>query len=1245
MREIIDKYLDLDTLKEQSTTELNYIVEKAVFSRETAVLTVVIKTNFTFPAENIDKIKKNIISQIGGLKDVIFLFRDGCDEPNASLSAGDGGAQLESSGDGDAQLKSSAEKAAVDQTDAADQSTDACQNVTIGQKAFAGENATAVQIPAANKTPAAGQTSAAGHNVAGKSSSSVPFPRETQRNKTTGATDRKKKSKTSEKRAESKLIYGKEIPGGQKAAPLSSLQEETPVLVEGRIFAVTVRDVYEKNRKKHAGLLITDEENAACVKVLADSNAWKKLEETLTVGTYIRVSGTTSMDFYDQELIIRAKSIERLSPLIRMDDSEEKRVELHAHTKMSALDGVAVASDLVNLAARFGHRAVAITDHGVVQAFPEAAKAGEKAGIKVIFGLEAYLFDNNENDGSDITDYKNGPVSHIILLAKNQQGLKNLYKLVSYSHLDYFYKKPRIPKSILEKHREGLLLGSACVAGQVYQAVKNGMPQDKLERTAKFYDYLEIQPLVNNAFLVDRGHVRDQEELKDINRRIIALGRKLGIPTAATCDAHYLEQHEAKFRNILLAGQGYKELEGEKGLYFRTTAEMLEEFSYLGAGAAMEVVVHAPVRIADSIERIKPVPLGKYPPMIENSDEILRASCLEKAFDIYGNPLPEQISNRLDRELNSIINNQYAVMYVSAQRLVKKSLADGYLVGSRGSVGSSFVAAMAGITEVNPLPPHYICPNKDCKYLEWGNTEIYGCGAEMETKPCPQCNTLLIQDGFNIPFETFLGFEGDKEPDIDLNFAGEYQSVAHKYVEEMFGKENVYRAGTISTIKNKTAFGFVMKYHEEVGLPVNKWEVERLTAACTDVRRTTGQHPGGIIIVPEGHEIYEFTPVQHPANDKSSGVITTHFDYHSIEENLLKLDILGHDVPSMIRHLQDLTGVDPLSVPLNDKKVNSIFVGVDGLNIKEKNYAFVHGSFGIPEFGTRFVRMMLDVTKPRNLSDLVRISGFSHGTDVWTNNAHDLIKSGKVSIEEAISTRDDIMNYLISMGAPDIDSFKIMESVRKGKGVTDDEAELMRMYNVPDWYVESCRKIKYMFPKAHAVAYVLMSYRIAYYKVYHPIAFYAVYFTVSVDNFDVHTALLGINAVLDKVKISEAKGKNATNKEQEEATVLEVVYEMYARGYELLPPDVARSESLRFLIEDGKLRIPLAALSGVGITAAQGIKEAFAESPFLSVEDLRIRAKVNKTALEALSGCGALAGLPESNQLSFFDNLDGFVEY
>jgi DNA polymerase-3 subunit alpha (Gram-positive type) len=648
------------------------------------------------------------------------------------------------------------------------------------------------------------------------------------------------------------------------------------------------------------------------------------------------------------------------------------------------------------------------------------------------------------------------------------------------------------------------------------------------------------------------------------------------------------------------------------------------------------VVVEATNQIADMFEKVVPVPSGKFPPKIDGAEDRLRNRCMETAWGIYGNPLPELVQKRLERELDSIINNGYAVMYVSAEMLVQKSLSDGYLVGSRGSVGSSFAATMGGITEVNPLPPHYICPNKDCKNSEFILDDSYDCGIDMPDKVCPKCGTQYKKDGFNIPFEVFLGFEGDKEPDIDLNFAGEYQPVAHKYVEEIFGRENVFRAGTIGTVAGKTAYGFVMKYFEERQQPINKWEADRLTECCTGVRRTTGQHPGGIIIVPRGHEIYEFCPVQHPANDTDTDIITTHFDYHSIDENLLKLDILGHDVPSMIRQLQDMTGVDPLNVPLKDQRVDSLFNGIEGLDIKDPEYRFKHGSYGIPEFGTKFVRQMLDDTKPTMFADLVRISGFSHGTDVWINYAQDFIRNGSATMRDAISTRDDIMNYLIHKGLPNKTAFKIMENVRKGKGITQEEADLMAENNVPEWYIESCRRIKYMFPKAHAVAYVMMSYRIAYYKVYYPVEFYSVFFTTKVSEFDSETILKGARAVMNKIEMIEVKGKNATKKEEDEVTVLEVAYEMYSRGYEFAPAEIGRSHATRFLAVDGKVLLPFVALTGVGESAAKAIVAEYEKKPFLSVDDMRNRAKVNKTAIEALMNHGVLSEIPESDQISLF---------
>lgn len=1032
----------------------------------------------------------------------------------------------------------------------------------------------------------------------------------------------------------SNRILGKPIQ--EETTPLSALAVTSgSVVIEGSLFRKEIRQI--KNNKLLITLLMTDLASSIGVKLFSSEEKWSIIDEHLETGENYRIRGNVEFDIYENVPVIMAKDIERLEKRRRQDLHEIKRVELHAHTKMSAMDGLNETSNLVLQAAEWGHKAIAITDHGVVQAFPEAMKTvkSKKLDIKIIYGMEGYLYDDSDDTHGSI-DYKSKPTSHIILLVKNQEGLKNLYKLVSLSHLEYFYKKPRIPKSILAQHRNGLILGSACEAGEVFRGVVSKIEDKLLEQIVSFYDYLEIQPLVNNQFLIENGTVTDEKELQLFNQHIIDLGEKYHKPVVATCDAHYTHPEEAVYRKILFAGQGYKDVEGDEGLYFRTTEEMLSEFSYLGAETAHRIVIDAPNRIADLVEIISPVPSHRYAPKIEGADEILRSSSMEKALRIYGDPLPEVVKNRLERELNSIIKNGYAVMYVSAQMLVKKSLEDGYLVGSRGSVGSSFAATMAGITEVNPLAPHYICPNPQCKHSEFVLDGSYDCGADMPAKTCPNCHTPYIRDGFEIPFEVFLGFEGDKEPDIDLNFAGEYQPVAHKFVEEIFGKENVFRAGTIGTIAKKTAYGFVMKYFEERQQPINKWEVERLAEQCTGVRRTTGQHPGGIIILPRGMEIYDFCPVQHPANDTNSEIITTHFDYHSIDENLLKLDILGHDVPSMIRMLQDMTGVDPLTVSLQDEKVHGLFLGTDGLAIQTKDYRFRHGSYGIPEFGTKFVRQMLDDTRPSSFADLVRISGFSHGENVWINNAQEFIRNGTATIKEAISTRDDIMNYLIHKGVPNKIAFRIMESVRKGKGVTDEEATVMSANKVPDWYIESCRRIRYMFPKAHAVAYVMMSYRIAFYKVYHPVAFYAVHFTTKIADFDADTILKGMQAVLARIDNIEAKGKNATKKEEDELSVLEVAYEMYARGYSFSSAQIGRSDATRFLPWEGKVLLPYLALSGVGENAAKGLAEESLKRPFLSVDDIRSRAKLNQTAVEALQAHGVFQGLPESDQLSLF---------
>ncbi len=1052
----------------------------------------------------------------------------------------------------------------------------------------------------------------------------MPAPLQTRVNKPTASKEK------NERKLPANRLMGKAIEG--EPIPISSLSANSGlVVIRGSVFEIGARTI--KSNKKLVTLLLSDTTSSLCAKMFISDEKWDHIEKNLEENDVIKIRGEVQWDNFSNDIIMMAKDIEKGKRQLREDLADTKRVELHAHTKMSAMDGLNDPTAMVRMAADWGHKAVAITDHGVVQAFPEAFHAAKKSGIKILYGMEGYLFDDKDSllPNGEI-NIKGKDTSHIILLAKNQEGLKNLYKLVSLSHLKYFYKKPRIPRSVLNEYREGLIIGSACVEGEVFKGVIHNYSEETLAQMVAFYDYLEIQPLCNNNFLIEKGIVSGSAGLQVYNEKIVALGKACGKPVVATCDAHYASPEESLYRQILMAGQGYKDIEGDKGLFFRTTDEMLAEFQYLGEELAREVVIDAPNRIAEMVESIRPVPTGKFPPQIENSDIILRNRCQESAIAIYGDPLPDSIKARLDRELNSIISNGYAVMYVAAEMLVRKSMEDGYLVGSRGSVGSSFAATMAGITEVNPLAPHYICPS--CKYLEWGDENLYDCGVDMPSKECPQCGTMLDQNGFSIRFETFLGFEGDKEPDIDLNFAGEYQARAHKYVEEIFGKENVFRAGTIGTIASKTAYGFVKKYFEERGLPVNKYEVERLTKCCSGVRRTTGQHPGGIIIVPQGHDIHEFCPVQHPANDGSTETITTHFDYHSIDENLLKLDILGHDNPSMIRQLQDMTGADPLKVPLKDDRVNGIFIGIEGLGIKEPDYRFSHGSFGIPEFGTRFVRQMLDDTKPDKFADLVRISGFSHGTNVWINNAQEFIRSGEATMKDAISTRDDIMNYLILKGLPNKESFTIMEKVRKGKGVSEEEEALMRQYRVPSWYIESCKRIEYMFPRAHAVAYVMMSYRIAYYKVYYPVEFYSVYFTTKVTDFNWEVIQKGSRHILDRIDFLELKGRNATKKEEDEIIVLEVAYEMYSRGFQFESPKLGESKAVQFSLKDGKIQVPLCALDGVGENAGRAIEEAYFKSPFATVDDLRERTRVNKTAIEALRNCGALNGIQESDQMS-----------
>ena len=845
------------------------------------------------------------------------------------------------------------------------------------------------------------------------------------------------------------------------------------------------------------------------------------------------------------------------------------------------------------------------------------------------------------NGSADIVKKK--PYFHAIILAANETGRINLYRLVSMGHLDYFYRKPRVPKSMFLKYRDGLIIGSACEAGELYRALLDEAPESRIKELVDFYDYLEIQPIGNNKFMIESERVENIhsfEDLKDMNRKIVALGEKYNKPVCATCDVHFLDPEDEIYRKIIFAGKKMKDADDQPPLFLRTTEEMLEEFSYLGQEKAFEVVVTNTNLIADRIEKMSPVYPDKCPPVIPKSDETLTNICYNKAISMYGDPLPPQVKNRLDHELDSIIKNGFAVMYIIAQKLVWKSNEDGYLVGSRGSVGSSFVATMSGITEVNPLPAHYYC--KKCHYVDFDSEEVKkyagSSGCDMPPKKCPNCGEQLIQEGHDIPFETFLGFYGDKEPDIDLNFSGEYQSKAHAYTEVIFGAGQTFRAGTIATLADKTAYGYVKNYFEERGQHKRNEEIERIIEGCVGIRRSTGQHPGGIIVLPFGWEIYTFTPVQHPANDQNTPIITTHFDYHSIDHNLLKLDILGHDDPTMIRMLEDLTGIDAKTISLDNQEVLSLFANTSALGVTpEELMGCDLGSLGIPEFGTDFVMQMLRDTKPKNFSDLVRISGLSHGTDVWLNNAQYFIKEGNCTLSTAICTRDDIMTYLIHTGVENGLAFKIMESVRKGKGLTEDMEKAMREAGVEDWYIESCKRIKYMFPKAHAVAYVMMAFRIAYFKVFYPLAYYAAFFSIRAKAFDYQLMCQGREKLESTMRDYKKRYNELSKKEQDSYNDMKIVQEMYARGFEFMPIDIFRAKANHFQVVDGKLMPALSTIDGMGGKAAEGVVEAAKHGPFSSRENFKLRAKISGTVVEKMAEMGILGDLPETDQMSLLD--------
>ena len=1212
------------------------------------------------------------------------------------------------------------------------------------------------------------------------------------------------------------------------------------VVIRGKILSVDTREI--RNEKTIIIFSVTDFTDTIVLKIFAKNDDVPELLKEISGGKFVRVKGVATIDKFDSELTIGSiVGIKKCADFttVRMDTSVEKRIELHCHTKMSDMDGVSDVKDIVKRAMKWGHKAIAITDHGDVQAFPDANHTvPSDSDFKVIYGVEAYLVDDlkgmvTDSQNQDLdADYvvfdlettgfspetnriieigavkvQNGkivdkfstfvnpqvpipfrieqltsindsmvidapviadilpefmkfcegcvmvahnadfdmsfikkncqrldipckptivdtvalarvllpnlnrfkldtvakalgvslenhhravddagctaeifvkfiemlrergmstldevnamgtssvqnvqkmPTYHAIILATCDQGRTNLYKLISLAHIKYYHRRPRIPKSEFIRYRDGLLIGSACEAGELYRAILNGRPEEEISRLVNFYDYLEIQPLGNNAFLVrdEDSPVASNDDLIEINKKIVRLGEQFHKPVVATCDVHFLDPEDEIYRRIIMAGQGFKDADEQAPLFLRTTEEMLKEFAYLGSEKAEEVVITNTNRIADMCEKISPVRPDKCPPVIENSDQMLRDICYNKAHKMYGDPLPEIVQERLDRELNSIISNGYAVMYIIAQKLVWKSNEDGYLVGSRGSVGSSFVATMSGITEVNPLHAHYLC--KHCQYSDFDSDLVKSfsgrSGCDMPDKLCPRCGKPLSKEGFDIPFETFLGFKGNKEPDIDLNFSGEYQSKAHKYTEVIFGEGQTFKAGTIGTLADKTAFGYVKNYYEERGVHKRNCEIDRIVLGCVGVRRTTGQHPGGIVVLPMGEQIYTFTPIQHPANDMTVDITTTHFDYHSIDHNLLKLDILGHDDPTMIRMLQDLTGVDPTQIPLDDKAVMSLFQDTSALGITPDDLVNCQlGALGIPEFGTDFAMGMLIDTQPKEFSDLVRIAGLSHGTDVWLCNAQTLIQEKKATISTAICTRDDIMIYLISMGLDSEESFKIMENVRKGivaKGKCDKWPEWkqdMIDHNVPDWYIWSCEKIKYMFPKAHAAAYVMMAWRIAYCKVFYPLAYYAAYFSIRATAFSYELMCQGKEKLEGYMHEYEKRKDELSKKEQDTYKDMRLVQEMYARGFEFLPLDIYKSEPHHFQIVDGKLLPALNTIDGLGDNAAVAIAEAAKDGIFLSKDDFRERTKVSKTTIELMSDLGLFGDMPESNQLSLFD--------
>ncbi len=1038
------------------------------------------------------------------------------------------------------------------------------------------------------------------------------------------------------------------IPQGTPIA-LNHLQEGDTATVWGEVFGYETRAFKEGTRIRHT-FYISDRTNSISVILWTDTRRDKeKLEamESVKNGSCVLLSGLYEYDTFAKGNVMSPKSLALVSKYKKQDTADVKRVELHLHTKMSAMDAVSDAEALIMRAAEWGHPAIAITDHGVAQAFPDAMKAvgkARKAGhdIKVLYGMEAYYVNeerSTDENGTVLPSGKEAKRYHQLILAKNQAGLKNLYKLISFSHLDNYHKRPRISKDKLLELREGLLLGSACEQGELFQAILENRPWDELCEMARFYDFLEIQPIGNNKFMLRNGMAQNEEQLREFNRTVIRLGEELNIPVCATCDVHFLDPEDEVYRRILQAGQGYPDADMQAPLYFRTTQEMLDEFTYLPPEKAYEIVVENPRRIAESIDDLLPIPKGNYPPHIDGAEEQLREITWNRAKELYGDPVPKLVADRLEKELNSIINNGFAVMYMIAQKLVQDSVEHGYLVGSRGSVGSSFAASMAGISEVNPLPPHYRCPN--CKHSEFITDGSYGSGFDLPDKNCPKCGTPYTRDGHEIPFETFLGFDGDKQPDIDLNFASEYQSNAHKYTVELFGSSHVFKAGTISTVADKTAYGYVKKYAEERGLALSEAEVARLATGCTGIKRTTGQHPGGMVVVPSEYVIEDFCPAQHPADDAGSDIITTHFDFHSIHDTILKLDNLGHVIPTIYKYLEEYSGINVMDVPMSDPEVYKLFTSPEPLGVTAEDIDCETGTLSIPEMGTGFVRQMLLDCRPTKFADLLQISGLSHGTDVWLGNAQELIKAGTCTISEVIGTRDNIMTYLMHKGLEPKMAFKIMEIVRKGnatKLLTEEHFAAMKEHGVPQWYIDSCLKIKYMFPKAHAAAYCIAALRVAWYKVHRPAAYYAAYFTGRGEDFDAEPVQAGkesVKRLMDTLRMKDKK--ESTAKDQAQAETLHVIYEAMQRGVEFLPVDLYKSHSYKFLMEDGKIRMPFTAVKGLGNAAAESLMKAKEDGEYISCEEIQDRAGISSAVMESLRQLGALGDLPESSQMTLFD--------